>query len=78
MRGGHFICSAKFSMAYVGGVIVAMIKKLILHMPLGELEVIKVVIVHTCIELKCDNGMIIQYDDNAATVIDQERNPKRT
>ncbi|MBN8161713.1 uL14 family ribosomal protein, partial [Vibrio vulnificus] len=28
--------------------------------------------------LKCDNGMIIRYDDNAAVVIDQEGNPKGT
>jgi large subunit ribosomal protein L14 len=29
-------------------------------------------------ELKCDNGLIIQYDDNAVVVIDQEENPKGT
>ena len=29
-------------------------------------------------ELKRDNGLIIQYDDNAVVVIDQEENPKGT
>ncbi|KAL8218190.1 hypothetical protein R6Q57_021563 [Mikania cordata] len=47
-------------------------------MPLERSEVVRDVIVRTCKELKCDNGMIIRYDDNAAVVIDQEGNPKGT
>ncbi|RYR77675.1 hypothetical protein Ahy_A01g002240 [Arachis hypogaea] len=47
-------------------------------MSLERSEVIRAVIVRTCKELKCSNGMIIQYDDNAAVVIDQEGNPKGT
>ena len=31
-------------------------------------EVVRVVIVRTCKELKRDNGMIIRYDDNAGQV----------
>ncbi|KAL6492053.1 60S ribosomal protein L14 [Orobanche gracilis] len=30
------------------------------------------------IELKRDDGIIIRYDDNAAVVIDQKKNPKGT
>ena len=48
------------------------------NIPLERLEVIKTVIVCTYKELKCDNGMIIRYGDNAAVIIDQEGNPKRT
>ncbi|MCE5166697.1 60S ribosomal protein L14, partial [Datura stramonium] len=58
--------------------IVVVIKEAIPNMPLERSEVVRVVIVCTCKELKRDNGMIIRYDDNAAIVIDQEGNPKRT
>ncbi|KAF6153040.1 hypothetical protein GIB67_034762 [Kingdonia uniflora] len=64
--------------AHIGDVIVAVIKEAVPHMPLQRSEVIRAVIVRTCKELKRENGMIIQYDDNAAVVIDQEGNPKGT
>ncbi|KAM3282785.1 hypothetical protein P3S67_026430 [Capsicum chacoense] len=47
-------------------------------MPLERSEAVRAVTVCTCKELKCDNGIIIRYDDNAAVVIDQEGNPKGT
>ena len=64
--------------AHIGDVIVAMIKEVVPNMPLERSEVIRVVIVRTYKELKCDNGMIIRYDDNAAVIIDQEGNSKGT
>lgn len=64
--------------AYIGDVIVAVIKEAVPNTPLERSEVIRAVIVRTCKELKRNNGMIIQYDDNAAVVIDQEGNPRGT
>ncbi|MFQ6643422.1 hypothetical protein Gotur_017846 [Gossypium turneri] len=64
--------------AYIGDVIIAVIKEAVPNTPLERSEMIKVVIVRTRKELKLDNGMIIQYDDNATIVIDQEGNPKGT
>ena len=64
--------------AYIGDVIVAVIKEAVPNTPLERSEVIRAVIVRTCKELKRSNGIIIQYDDNAAVVIDQEGNPKGT
>jgi large subunit ribosomal protein L14 len=64
--------------AHIGDVIVAVIKEAIPNTPLERSEVIRAVIVRTCKELKRDNGIIIQYDDNAAVIIDQEGNPKGT
>nr|YP_010737203.1 ribosomal protein L14 [Drosera capensis]WEQ03462.1 ribosomal protein L14 [Drosera capensis] len=64
--------------AYIGDVIVAVIKEAIPKMPLQRSEVVRAVIVRTRQELKRDNGMIIRYDDNAAVIIDQRRNPKGT
>nr|YP_009706079.1 ribosomal protein L14 [Viburnum brachybotryum]QFQ35616.1 ribosomal protein L14 [Viburnum brachybotryum] len=64
--------------AHIGDVILALIKETVPNMPLERSEVIRVVIIRTCKELKRDNGMIIRYDDNAAVVIDQEGNQKGT
>ena len=64
--------------AHIGDVIVAVIKEAVPNMPLERSEVIRAEIIRTCKELKRENGMIIRYDDNAAVVIDQEGNPKRT
>lgn len=62
--------------AQIGNVIVAVIKEAVPNMSLEKSEVIRAVIVRTCKEFKCEDGMIIKYDDNAAVVIDQKGNPK--
>ncbi|KAK9083039.1 hypothetical protein Scep_029510 [Stephania cephalantha] len=64
--------------AHIDDVIVVVIKEAVPNMPLQRSKVIRAIIVRTCNELKRDNSMIIQYDDNAAVVIDQEGNPKGT
>nr|WNN13572.1 ribosomal protein L14 [Danxiaorchis yangii]WNN13576.1 ribosomal protein L14 [Danxiaorchis yangii] len=64
--------------AHTGDVIIAVIKEAAPNMSLERSEIIRAVIVHTCKEIKRDNGMIIRYDDNAAVIIDQEGNPKGT
>nr|YP_009440631.1 ribosomal protein L14 [Lessertia frutescens]ATG87697.1 ribosomal protein L14 [Lessertia frutescens] len=64
--------------AYIGDIVVAVIKKAVPNTSLERSEVIRAVIVRTCKELKRSNGMIIKYDDNAAVVIDKEGNPKGT
>jgi len=64
--------------ASIGDIVVAVIKEAVPNTSLERSEVIRAVIVRTCKELKRSNGMIIQYDDNAAVVIDQEGNPKGT
>nr|YP_009446896.1 ribosomal protein L14 [Adenocalymma cristicalyx]ATY48184.1 ribosomal protein L14 [Adenocalymma cristicalyx] len=62
--------------AYIGDVIVAVIKEAVPKRRLEKSEVVRAVIVRTCKELKRDSGIIIRYDDNAAVVIDQKGNPK--
>nr|QGA86150.1 ribosomal protein L14 [Swartzia emarginata] len=74
----QIIGASKRRYAYIGDIIVAVIKETVPNMPLERSEVIRAVIVRTCKEIKRNNGMIIQYDDNAAVVIDQEGNPKGT
>ncbi|MBA0747950.1 hypothetical protein Gogos_004811 [Gossypium gossypioides] len=79
----EFMCirvigASNYRYAYIGDIIIAVIKEAIPNTPLERSEVIRAVIVRTHKELKRDNGMIIQYDDNATVVIDQEENPKGT
>ncbi|KAF1862511.1 hypothetical protein Lal_00014480 [Lupinus albus] len=64
--------------AYIGDIVVAVIKEVVPNTPLERSEVIRAVIVRTCKELKRRNGIIIHYNDNAAVIIDQEGNPKGT
>ncbi|RHN75518.1 putative ribosomal protein L14P [Medicago truncatula] len=64
--------------AYIGDIVVAVIKKAVPNSSLERSEVIRAVIVRTCKELKRSNGIIIKYDDNAAVLIDKEGNPKGT
>nr|YP_010228188.1 ribosomal protein L14 [Atrichum angustatum]QZJ47264.1 ribosomal protein L14 [Atrichum angustatum] len=64
--------------AYIGDIIIAVVKEAVPNMPLKKSEIVRAVIVRTCKELKRKNGTIIQFDDNAAVVINQEGNPKGT
>jgi large subunit ribosomal protein L14 len=55
-----------------------MVKEAILNMPLKNLEIVKAIVVHTCKELKHKNGTSVHFNDNVTSVINQERNLKRT
>lgn len=64
--------------AHIGDIIIAVVKEAVPNMPLKKSEIVRAVVVRTCKELKRKNGSIIQFDDNAAVVINQEGNPKGT
>lgn len=64
--------------AHIGDVIIAVVKEAVPNMPLKKSEIVRAIVVRTCKELKRKNGTIIQFDDNAAVVINQEGNPKGT
>nr|YP_010274588.1 ribosomal protein L14 [Wisteria frutescens]UJT97184.1 ribosomal protein L14 [Wisteria frutescens] len=64
--------------AYIGDIVVAVIKEAVPNTPLERSEVVRAVIVRTRKAFKRSNGIIIQYDDNAAVIIDKDRNPKGT
>ncbi len=61
--------------ASVGDVIVASVKK---ALPTGKVKkgkVIKAVVVRTHKEIQRENGSLIRFDDNAAVIIDDKREP---
>ncbi len=61
--------------ATVGDVIVASVKK---ALPTGKVKrgkVVKAVVVRTHKEIQRENGSLIRFDDNAAVIIDDKKQP---
>ncbi len=61
--------------ATVGDVIVASVKKAIPNGKVKKGQVVKAVIVRTKKELQRENGSSIRFDDNAAVILDNKREP---
>jgi len=64
--------------ASVGTTIVAVVKETVPQMPLKKSEVVRAVIVRTRQPIKRADGMTIQFDDNAAVIINADGNPRGT
>jgi large subunit ribosomal protein L14 len=62
----------------VGDVIVASIKSASPGGSVKKGEVVKAVIVRTAKEVHRPDGSQIRFDDNAAVILDQNKNPKGT
>ena len=61
--------------ASVGDVIIASVKK---ALPTGKVKkgkVVKAVVVRTKKEIQRENGSLIRFDDNAAVIIDDKKEP---
>lgn len=64
--------------ANIGDVIVASVKK---ASPMGSVkkgDVVKAVVVRTVKGLRRDDGSYIRFDENAAVIIKEDKNPKGT
>ena len=64
--------------AHVGDVIVATVKDALPYMGVKKSEVVKAVIVRTKATLRRNTGNSIRFDDNAAVLINEDKNPKGT
>ena len=64
--------------AHVGDVIVATVKDALPNMGDKKSEVVKAVIVRTKATLRRNTGNSIRFDDNAAVLINEDKNPKGT
>ena len=64
--------------AHVGDVIVATVKDALPNMGVKKSEVVKAVIVRTKATLRRNTGNSIRFDDNAAFLINEDKNPKGT
>ncbi|WP_024787541.1 MULTISPECIES: 50S ribosomal protein L14 [unclassified Lebetimonas] len=61
--------------ASVGDIIIASVKKAIPNGKVKKGQVVKAVIVRTNKEVQRENGSLIRFDDNAAVVIDDKKEP---
>ena len=64
--------------AHVGDVIVAAVKDAMPNMSVKKSEVVKAVVVRTKATLRRDTGNSIRFDDNAAVLINEDKNPRGT
>ena len=62
----------------VGDIIVASVKSAAPGGAVKKGDVVKAVIVRTAKEVHRPDGSYIKFDDNAAVILDQQRNPKGT
>lgn len=61
--------------ASVGDVIVASVKKATPTAKVKKGKVVKAVVVRTHKEIQRENGSLIRFDDNAAVILDDKREP---
>lgn len=64
--------------AKVGDVIIGVVKEATPNMPVKRSDVIRAVIVRTKKPIKRTDGTVIRFDDNAAVIINIEKNPRGT
>ena len=61
--------------ASVGDVIVASVKKALPDGKVKKGKVVKAVVVRTKKEIQRENGSLIRFDDNAAVILDEKKEP---
>ena len=63
---------------YIGDIIVASVKDALPNAQIKKGEIVKAVIVRTKKEHKRKDGTYIRFDDNAAVIIDEQKNQRGT
>ena len=64
--------------AHVGDVIVASVKKATPGGVVKKGDVVKAVVVRTAFSIRRDDGTYIRFDENAAVIIKEDKNPRGT
>jgi large subunit ribosomal protein L14 len=62
--------------AGIGDIIIGVVKKALPNMTIKQSSIVRAVIVRTKKNIKRSDGMCVKFDDNAAVIINQEKNPK--
>lgn len=64
--------------AHIGNTIIAVVKDTVPDMPLKKSEIVRAVVVRTRKGMQRSDGMLIQFDDNAAVIVNTDNNPRGT
>jgi large subunit ribosomal protein L14 len=64
------------SKATLGDVFIGVVKEALPNMSLKKSDIVRAVIVRTAKEIRRSNGMCIQFDENAAVIINKDGNPR--
>lgn len=64
--------------AHIGDTIIGVVKDASPNMPVKKSDVIQAVVVRTKKTIHRNDGMRIRFDDNAAVIINKDKNPKGT
>ena len=64
--------------ASIGDIIIGVVKESLPRMAVKRSDIVRAVIVRTKKSIRRQNGMLIQFDDNAAVIINTENNPRGT
>ena len=72
------VLNGKQHRAYIGDVIVGVIKQVTPNMGLKKSDVVQAVIVRSTAGVLRNNGSAIRFDDNAAVILNKDYNPRGT
>jgi large subunit ribosomal protein L14 len=64
--------------AKVGDTIIAVVKESIPNMPVKRSDIVRAIIVRTRHTIRRNDGMFIRFDDNAAVIVNLDKNPRGT
>lgn len=64
------------SCARLGAPIVAVVKESLPNITIRRSEVVRAVMVRTCLTVKRKNGSCIRFDENASVIINKDGNPR--
>ncbi len=74
----RFLCGTRIRYANIGDVVVATVKKATPGGVVKKGDVVKAVIVRSKKGLRREDGTYIRFDENAAVIIRDDKNPKGT
>jgi len=64
--------------AKIGDLIIAVVKEAMPNMPVKRSDVVKAIVVRTKKTIRRQDGMYIRFDDNAAVIVNADKNPRGT